>query len=470
MGDAVQSLISVHSLEVESKLSVLSTSTIPKQPNGDPHPATPTPDPGRSIDKAKPTVKVSSTHDPKVTNTSQVGKGNAGGGGVSGGVIAAIVIVILVVAAGAGFLFWRRRRQKTTRARSGVWLESGSAYEASSKPPGDLHRASPSAYMFNGSGQNGVSVEPRPLSIAPPPPAKEEKPESPSEGTTLLNPINPQPPSPAHSPRPRTPESPTGPYTHVRDVLAHSHHVRTDSGPMLLYSTPRQDDYYGGSNNNNNKTQPTVLPQSPLVSTQSIVGVSASSFPEPNTPTSLRNAPPMPVPVPEPVPAPPSPTPTPALQIRTQTPSMHSMHDNRTPTPPSSPPPPAYTVQAVPPSPASSTPPLVLNNNKGRREIYSVVRTYVPTLLDELRISVGDRVIVVNEFDDGWGYCEKVGDPDGAAGVVPLECLDRGRNLASPLPFSVSPVPSLAPSDPHLSGARFSSFHVDFDQINNNRV
>lgn len=59
------------------------------------------------------------------------------------------------------------------------------------------------------------------------------------------------------------------------------------------------------------------------------------------------------------------------------------------------------------------------------------MRTYNPTLLDELRVSVGEYVAVVNEFDDGWGYCEKIGDADGAAGVVPLECLDRSKGSIS---------------------------------------
>lgn len=451
----------MHSVEVQSRLSVLSnsgstlistTSTVPTQPNGNPHPATTLANPGHTSSKTKQTGKVSPTHNPKVTNTSQAGNGHTGGG-VSGGVIAAIVIVILVVAVGAGFLFWRRRRQQTTRARSGLWLESGSAYGASSKPPGDLPKTSPSPYIFNGSGQNGVSGEPRPLSVAPAPPAKEKAPESPDAETAWLNP-NPQPPSPAHSPRPRTPEGPAG---QVQDFLAHSHHVRADSGPMLLYSTPRQDDYYGS-----NKAQATVLPQSTVVSRQSVVGASTSSFSEASTPSSLKDTPPMPVPIPEPVPSPPSPVPPHALH--NQAPSIPG---NKIPTQPSSP---SLSTYAIPASPASSMPPIVLNNNTGKREIYSVARTFVPTLLDELRISVGDRVIVVNEFDDGWAYCEKVGDPDGAAGVVPLECLDRGRNLASPLPLSVSPVPSLTPSDPHLSNARFSSFQVDFDQLNNNRV
>lgn len=111
----------------------------------------------------------------------------------------------------------------------------------------------------------------------------------------------------------------------------------------------------------------------------------------------------------------------------------------------------------------------------------------MPTLLDELRISVGDHVIVANEFDDGWAYCEKFGDPDGAAGVVPVECLDRSRDLASSmidaangrrrashLPSPVNSFASLSsapasPTDPRLS-TRFSSFQVDFEAIGKERI
>jgi hypothetical protein len=128
---------------------------------------------------------------------------------------------------------------------------------------------------------------------------------------------------------------------------------------------------------------------------------------------------------------------------------------------------------------------------------------------------VGNFVVLVNEFDDGWGYCEKVGDPDGSAGVVPLECLDRTspvNHLAEPSLGMATDIlnpydnghplaPEFAPSsvlhttissnpvsgytgaqggnghimasgesaplsleDTRVS-ARFSSFHVDFETI-----
>jgi hypothetical protein len=52
---------------------------------------------------------------------------------------------------------------------------------------------------------------------------------------------------------------------------------------------------------------------------------------------------------------------------------------------------------------------------------YTVIRTFAPTLPDELRITTGERVKILNSYDDGWALCENIG---GQKGVVPLECLD----------------------------------------------
>jgi len=48
---------------------------------------------------------------------------------------------------------------------------------------------------------------------------------------------------------------------------------------------------------------------------------------------------------------------------------------------------------------------------------------FIPTLPDELSITTGENVRVVNEFDDGWALCANA---RGEQGMVPLECLDRG--------------------------------------------
>ncbi|KAF9509206.1 hypothetical protein BS47DRAFT_173612 [Hydnum rufescens UP504] len=98
---------------------------------------------------------------------------------------------------------------------------------------------------------------------------------------------------------------------------------------------------------------------------------------------------------------------------------------------------------------------------------YPVIRTYIPSLLDELRVSVGDVVRVIREYDDGWAYCERVGDPDGAAGVVPLECLDKSG--VGPSPSTLVP-PSPNDQESERTSSRMSSFHIDFDNMHTGPV
>lgn len=51
-----------------------------------------------------------------------------------------------------------------------------------------------------------------------------------------------------------------------------------------------------------------------------------------------------------------------------------------------------------------------------------VARSYVPTLPDELAISTGETLKVLQEFDDGWSECM---NSAGEAGMVPLECFGK---------------------------------------------
>jgi len=51
-----------------------------------------------------------------------------------------------------------------------------------------------------------------------------------------------------------------------------------------------------------------------------------------------------------------------------------------------------------------------------------VSRSFVPTLPDELSISTGETLKVLQEFDDGWAECMTL---SGEVGMVPLECFDR---------------------------------------------
>ncbi|KDQ61067.1 hypothetical protein JAAARDRAFT_94211, partial [Jaapia argillacea MUCL 33604] len=67
--------------------------------------------------------------------------------------------------------------------------------------------------------------------------------------------------------------------------------------------------------------------------------------------------------------------------------------------------------------------------------------TFVPSLPDELSISVGETLRILSEYDDGWALCM---NGRGEKGMVPLECLDRGvipgtGGLPSPRPIANAP-------------------------------
>jgi hypothetical protein len=47
---------------------------------------------------------------------------------------------------------------------------------------------------------------------------------------------------------------------------------------------------------------------------------------------------------------------------------------------------------------------------------------FIPSLPDELSITTGEMVTIVNEFDDGWALCANV---RGEQGMVPQECLAK---------------------------------------------
>jgi len=51
-----------------------------------------------------------------------------------------------------------------------------------------------------------------------------------------------------------------------------------------------------------------------------------------------------------------------------------------------------------------------------------VKSTFIPTLPDELSLTMGETLRVLNEYDDGWALCANRIDEQG---MVPLDCLDR---------------------------------------------
>lgn len=62
----------------------------------------------------------------------------------------------------------------------------------------------------------------------------------------------------------------------------------------------------------------------------------------------------------------------------------------------------------------------------GAAELAIVARTFIPSLPDELHIANGERIYILNAYDDGWASCY---NSRGEQGVVPLECLQRSTNV-----------------------------------------
>lgn len=62
------------------------------------------------------------------------------------------------------------------------------------------------------------------------------------------------------------------------------------------------------------------------------------------------------------------------------------------------------------------------NSTAQQQEVAKVVRSFLPTLPDELQIHQGESIEILSSFDDGWALCQNQHDERG---VVPLECLAR---------------------------------------------
>lgn len=87
-----------------------------------------------------------------------------------------------------------------------------------------------------------------------------------------------------------------------------------------------------------------------------------------------------------------------------------------------------YPTQAVPSTyiPGSTTALAMGRAPAGRAQhapVEAIVRcTFVPTLPDELSIVTGERIFIVEQYDDGWVLCAS---GRGERGMVPRECLER---------------------------------------------
>lgn len=84
------------------------------------------------------------------------------------------------------------------------------------------------------------------------------------------------------------------------------------------------------------------------------------------------------------------------------------------------PPPQAQPPVVVPPPPPSSFNPPIVGGT-------TVRCTFIPNLDDELWITTGETIKVLQEYDDGWALCENAGQQRG---MVPVECLERGEGGA----------------------------------------
>jgi hypothetical protein len=108
------------------------------------------------------------------------------------------------------------------------------------------------------------------------------------------------------------------------------------------------------------------------------------------------------------------------------------------------PPPLAYNNPDPSPNPPSVSATLGHSTIVATGRTATVCCTFIPTLPDELSISNGEIVSIVNEFDDGWSLCV---NSRGEQGMVPLECLQRDTSGAL----------MDSPSDTDLRNARRAS-------------
>jgi len=75
---------------------------------------------------------------------------------------------------------------------------------------------------------------------------------------------------------------------------------------------------------------------------------------------------------------------------------------------------------------ASLSPGLVesrLPDNGKLPRLVTVKQTFNVTLHDELHVREGETLRLLQEFQDGWTLCQRVGRPDAEKGAVPKCCL-----------------------------------------------
>ncbi|KAI0086372.1 hypothetical protein BDY19DRAFT_995978 [Irpex rosettiformis] len=63
--------------------------------------------------------------------------------------------------------------------------------------------------------------------------------------------------------------------------------------------------------------------------------------------------------------------------------------------------------------------------------LMAVICTFTPSLADELSISVGEPITLLEEYEDEWCLVQRVGKADAERGVVPRFCLQEAPSLPS---------------------------------------
>ena len=61
----------------------------------------------------------------------------------------------------------------------------------------------------------------------------------------------------------------------------------------------------------------------------------------------------------------------------------------------------------------------------------TVVCTFIPSLPDELTISISETLRVLTRYEDGWSLCM---NSWGKQGMMPNECLEKSFSLVELLP------------------------------------
>lgn len=80
-------------------------------------------------------------------------------------------------------------------------------------------------------------------------------------------------------------------------------------------------------------------------------------------------------------------------------------------------------------TPATARP----KNGKKLPRLMVVTCTFVPSLADELPIRLGETVRLLEEYEDEWCLCQRVGKSDAEKGVIPRFCLQERQDVIASL-------------------------------------